>query len=997
MSAFLVVLLVTLMAHGQEQNPNVAATPPLSPKEQLKKFHLPPGFVIELVAAEPKIKKPINIAFDALGRLWVTESVEYPYAAPSGRAGKDTVKIVSGFAPNGLAQAIATFADGLNIPIGVLPDAGAASAVVYSIPSIYRVSDTDGDGKADKREVLYGAYGHADTHGMTGEFMRGFDGWIYCCHGFSNTSQVKGHGDTAITMQSGNTYRIKPDGSRIEYVTHGQVNPFGLTFDPLGNLYSCDCHSRPIYQLLKGAYYPSFGKPHDGLGFGPELLTHDHGSTAIAGITYYAADQFPPEYRDNIFIGNVVTNRINRDRLEKHGSTYKGIEMPDFVKCDDPWFRPVDIKLGPDGVLYVADFYNRIIGHYEVPLSHPGRDHEKGRIWRIVYRGADGQQKPKEFRDLTKVTVTGLIAELDNPNLAVRMQATEQLIARGTSETKESTQHTILEGTPLQRAHGLWVLERLRNLDMQSLRKATSDKEPLVRVHALRILAERATWSPEEHSLAIVGLHDSDPFARRNAAAALGAHPDAANVGPLLKLRHEVPAEDTHLLHVTRMALRDQLRLPGIWKGLANLSEQDSRSVADVCLGVHDAESAEFLQRHLARYTEPLSIMQNQAHYIARFGMEGSGSWVLKWTREKFPKDLNVQGQVLRTVHQATQERGGKMDAADLAMSEDVAVRLLGSKQVGLGIELAGLFKVTKTQGTLLSIVNNAKANKGIRRNAVIALLAIDAKGNTAALANLINSQDEAIEVREQIAGSLASTNSPAAHMALVKALETAPARLQTTIALGLAGSSQGGEKLLEAVAAGKASARLLQETAIGIRLGQAKIADLSNRLARLTKGLPTADQRVQALLGRRRDGYHKAQADPGVGVKVFEKHCAACHQIANKGAKIGPQLDGVGVRGLERLLEDTLDPNRNVDQAFRTTTLVLTSGQLVNGLLLRQDGTILVLADSAGKEVRVPAADVQERLVSPLSPMPGNFAELIPEDDFNHLLAYLLAQRTKK
>jgi putative heme-binding domain-containing protein len=513
----------------------------------------------------------------------------------------------------------------------------------------------------------------------------------------------------------------------------------------------------------------------------------------------------------------------------------------------------------------------------------------------------------------------------------------------------------------------------------------------------MRILTERATWSPEVHSLALAGIDDSDAFVKRNAAAGLGAHPDVVNVAPLLNLRHHVPAEDTHLLHGVRMALRDQLQLAGVWKTLASLSEKDSRAVADVCLGVHDTESAQFLQRHLERYAEPLPIMQNQAHYIARFGMEGSGAWVLKWVRERFPKDLNVQGQVLRTVHQATQERDGKMDAADLAMAEDVTVRLLASRQVGLGVELAGLFKLTKTQGTLLSVINNAKANKNIRKNAVIALLAIDAKGNTAALASLINSQDEAIEVREQIAGSLAGTNLPDAHAALVKALEAAPARLQTTIALGLAGSPHGGEKLLEAVTAGKASARLLQEPAIAIRLGQAKIADLSSRVAKLTKGLPTADQRLQDLLGRRRDGYHKAQAVPGIGLKVFEKHCAACHQIANKGAKIGPQLDGVGIRGLERLLEDTLDPNRNVDQAFRTTTLVLTNGQLVNGLFLRQDGTILVLADNAGKEIRVPAVNVQERLVSPLSPMPGNFAELIPEDDFNHLLAYLLAQRTKK
>src|SRR5205823_11601116 len=113
-----------------------------------------------------------------------------------------------------------------------------------------------------------------------------------------------------------------------------------------------------------------------------------------------------------IFIGNVVTNRINRDRLEAYGSTYKGIEMPDFVKCDDPWFRPVDIKLGPDGALYVADFYNRIIGHYEVPLNHPGRDREKGRIWRISYRGEDAKGQPKQYRPVTERRTAEVIAAL---------------------------------------------------------------------------------------------------------------------------------------------------------------------------------------------------------------------------------------------------------------------------------------------------------------------------------------------------------------------------------------------------------------------------------------------------------------------------------------------------------------------------------------------------------------------------------------------------------
>src|SRR5262249_3880468 len=162
--------------------------------------------------------KPINIAFDARGRLWVTESVEYPFPA-AGEKTRDAVKILEDFGPDGRARKITTFAENLNIPIGVLPMGDGA--LVYSIPHIWRMSDTRGAGKADKREVLYGTYGFKDTHGMTGEFVWGFDGWVYVCHGFANKSTVKARDGSAITMASGNTYRIKPDGSRIEQVTWG--------------------------------------------------------------------------------------------------------------------------------------------------------------------------------------------------------------------------------------------------------------------------------------------------------------------------------------------------------------------------------------------------------------------------------------------------------------------------------------------------------------------------------------------------------------------------------------------------------------------------------------------------------------------------------------------------------------------------------------------------------------------------------------------------------
>jgi putative heme-binding domain-containing protein len=149
--------------------------------------------------------------------------------------------------------------------------------------------------------------------------------------------------------------------------------------------------------------------------------------------------------------------------------------------------------------------------------------------------------------------------------------------------------------------------------------------------------------------------------------------------------------------------------------------------------------------------------------------------------------------------------------------------------------------------------------------------------------------------------------------------------------------------------------------------------------------------------MASRRKSFLAAKASAEQGAKVFEKYCANCHQVANRGAKIGPQLDGIGIRGLDRLLEDVLDPSRNVDQAFRLTTLGLNSGQIVSGLLLREEGQVLVLADNQGKEVRVAKSDVEDRTLSQLSPMPANLVDQIPEADFNHLLAYLLAQQVPK
>ena len=180
------------------------------------------------------------------------------------------------------------------------------------------------------------------------------------------------------------------------------------------------------------------------------------------------------------------------------------------------------------------------------------------------------------------------------------------------------------------------------------------------------------------------------------------------------------------------------------------------------------------------------------------------------------------------------------------------------------------------------------------------------------------------------------------AKAALLNILPVAPERLQGAVASALVRRREGADALLNAIAAGKASARLLQDRNVTINLESSGLPKVTDRIAALLKGLPAADAKLAALFDRRRDGFQHAKADAGLGAKVFEKHCAVCHQLAGKGAKVGPQLDGIGTRGLDRLMEDILDPNRNVDQTLRVTNLALKNGQIVSGLLLREEGEVL-------------------------------------------------------
>ena len=445
--------------------------------------------------------------------------------------------------------------------------------------------------------------------------------------------------------------------------------------------------------------------------------------------------------------------------------------------------------------------------------------------------------------------------------------------------------------------------------------------------------------------------------------------------------------------------MKDDKAWPRITAG-SDLSERDLRDIADVATGVHSEGAAGFLLAHLKSYDEPQGRMTRYLHHIARYGVPTSMPELvaLAVAKKRQPADRLT---LLKAVQQGAQERGLALDESSRHLAARLARELLGSKRPGdvaLGVDVVRDFHFRDMQVDLKKLIERQDLAEQPRIHAMGALTVIDPQANLATIAAVLADAAAPLAMRDAAANLLGNLDRPEAKAALLNTLPSAPERLQSAIAAAMVRRREGADALLKAIAAGKASARLLQQRAVTIILESSGLPGVSQRIAELLKGLPPADKKLTALYAHRRDGFNQAKADPTPGSQIFEKHCAVCHQLGGKGAKVGPQLDGIGSRGLDRLMEDVLDPNRNVDQTFRVTNLALEDGQTVSGLLLREEGEVLIMADSQGKEVRIPKSSVEERSISPLSPMPANLTDQIAEADFYRLLAFLLSKsRTER
>lgn len=985
---------------GPNFSENIRPTDPRTPEEELAGFIVPEGFEITLFASEPDIDKPMNLTFDAKGRMWVTQSFEYPFPTFGGKP-TDKLTILEDTDNDGKADKFTVVSDSLNIPIGVYPTVDGV--ISYSVPNVYKFVDANHDDKPEGSSLILGHFGYKDTHGMISNLIRGYDGWVHACHGFANKSRFAGTDGDSITLESGNTFRFKVDGSHVEQLTFGQVNPFGLVFDQYGYVYSTDSHSSPLYQLIRGADYPHFGKVPI-MGFGPDMKPLVDEATALAGITQYADVQFPEEFRGNFFIGDVVNSRVHRYSATWKGSSPVGKSEVDFIKSEDPWFRPVNIKLGPDGALYVADFYNAIIGHYEVALDHPKRDKQRGRIWRIAYKG-----NKNEKADLSAMTAEELIKKLDADNLPVRMLATDQLTDRIGSGAIDALKATLADAstTPRKYVHAMWALHRLNALDDETL-KTSLEKDSLIKVHALRVLVERK----QDQSFAepiTKSLNDPNPHVRRVATELLLKYPSIESVNAALDVLHNTKEEyDNHLFYTGRLVLRNLLRNEDVLKAaIAKAWDQrDAGLLAGVMVDVPLPGAAAYLSGYMKNYSLPADKVPSAFRQIARFTTQAELKSVVEQALAS-PGDVDQKSLIYRGIVEGLELRGGKVDksyfatwapkhAADILQAyppsdeRDIAKKY---DNQNLAFRIAGDYKVKALEPVLTSFIDpKYKIDAGMRANALRALLKIDAEKN-AVLGGEILKNESDMDYRRRIAIAMSEFPGKPVNAVLDK-LTLIPPNIQDIVVIALAGSSEGKDLLFNKVRRGEIMARALAQPRAQELILVNATKQQQNQLNELTADLPAISAEKQAVINDRLakfEGLDKKKLNLDSGAMVYQQNCSVCHKL-NGQLGVAPQLDGIGKTGSRGLMEKILDPNRNISKAFQNYTIKLKDGSVKSGLLRRDEGKSKVYADITGKEFTIAKSDIAEELPSKFTLMPDSFESTIPERDFYQLVNYLLS-----
>jgi putative membrane-bound dehydrogenase-like protein len=1015
---------------------------PSRPADELSQLEVHPDFKMSLVASEPLITKPICLNWDPSGRMWVAESPEYPngrrgmrpdyrgkewkdhggldpFPGVQERAGHDKISILTSSKGDGVMDTKQVFYEGLDLVTGfVFYEDGV---IVTQAPDILFIHDPGPDGKARKVEKLYTGLGTRDTHAVINNPRWGWDGWIYATHGYSSSEHVKnGDGSTEFGTIGSGVVRFKPDGSAIEQYSSKGGNTWGLQITGDNRvMWTQPTSGQLLMQTLLPESLLTRGRIGNTTSFKViinsdkvyplmawELLPYVQidwvGSfTAAAGCAIYDGGAWPSEWNGCYFVTEPTVNIVHQRFLDPQGSSYTwhkqtGREETEFVRSKDMWFRPIEARIGPDGALYILDFYNQAVIHNDTrgpdhndvnAAVRPDRDHYFGRIWRIDHKDATKLEVP----NLAKAGLDELVKTLENPNRTVRMTANRLIAEHWNSPARKASS---------ARADLAASLEAL----LQS-------PNPEIRIAALwtKYRTHLATSFEEMARL----LSDSDAAVRRNAANIVEARLNDAHSNPLAgamipfeaQLAKLLTDENGQVRIAAMKALSSEISLDFGSRRFGAHDQQEETAAAQALVAAWPKFDDDFQRSAAVAAASPdpaavisAALESEDNSTLSPFvkavtqsivSPEDAAKVVLALVNRPASAD-SLKRLVLETLSKSSSGTPEMTPQLSAALS-----KLIGSGVNGAALPLAAKWdksgalqpQITKLSDELLARLTDGHASDDARLAAAESLAGL--RGTNPNILPAIIAQlglDGGANFKRELIRVLGETNDASVGGALSAGYSKLPADAQSAAFDAILKRADWAKAFLDAVEAkqidtttlGPANAYRLRahpDKAVAKRAN--KLLDALNPLAKarkeaVAKLLPTVEQK----------------GDPEHGKQLFTTTCTICHNFHGAGADIGPGLTGMGTHGAEELLVAIVDPNAEVDPSFDQWNIETKDGQTFAGVIASENPANITLKSLAGVQ-QIKTADIKSKVNTGRSLMPEGF-EGLGGEALRDIIAYL-------
>jgi putative heme-binding domain-containing protein len=976
---FILALLALIPARPSFGQDNLESVPIPDPRLEQETLRLLDGFEINLFAADPLIEKPIQMTWDEEGRLWVVGSNVYPHLLP-GVAPNDKVYVLEDTDGDGAADRSTIFADGLLTPSGIA--VGDGGVYVANSTELLHLRDLDGDGYAEDRRVVLRGFGADDTHHIIHSFRWAPDGMMY----INQSIYIFSHIETPWgirRLRQGGIWHFRPETLELDVFSTGFVNPWGHEFDAWGQSFATDgaFHDGINHVFPGAAFVAAYQVERILAGLNPGQPKH-------AGLAIVSGRHMPDSLQGQMITNDFRANRVNRFAVEDTPEgRYRSTQRADLVWTDHIAFRPVDVSIGPDGALYLADWYNPIIQHGEVDFRDARRDHIHGRIWRITAKDRPLVRPP----ELKGAPVEALLDALTLPEEWTRTQARRLLRERGPAEVLPALRawvaaidRTGADG-PRLLLEGLWLHQALGAIDIALLAEALASPDPRVRAAVVRVLYHEADRIADVDARLATAVVDEHARVRREAVTALGRRASAEAARTALHVLDR--PMDTDLDYALWHTLR---ALHPHWRTAA---EQDTAFFRDAhqetfaLMAVHTPAAMHRLAARVASREIPAEDVRKTVELLGRYGDAGDLNVVLDAALASDSVESLGRLDFLAALEASESVPSQRPERILDLLADDLPAEIRAS-----AARLVGAWQIAAGRDGLREMASDEAATPDLRRAAIAGWAKLEDEVSRTALAAMAGIGHPPA-LRVEVAAALVEHDAPSAAAVLGDLPET------TDVAPLFRAfyRSDTSRRALEAV---------LQERKIPAAFATAGLAAYHGNRQRdralleafeASGGVPPVvrmpqDPSPQDL--QRIEMDVKAAGDPAAGERIYRRAalaCQQCHAIGGAGGAVGPDLSSVGASApTDYLIASLLKPDEAVKDGYALVRITRTDGETVSGLLVRDTGDAVLLRDAVGAVVRVPVGQIRQREVLPGSLMPAGLTAPLEREEFLDLVAFL-------